>query len=307
MIRSISHLLDMENGPWVAGGCIRRILCRADKDDYDIDVFFRDEAQLKAVSGEMRRIEKRVRGESEPAAETVWSAFGFKMAPASQCNDADKATGLMYERSNTMVPLQLISKYYFPTITALVEDFDFTICQMVTDGYTVHCPHRSINDLYERRLRISPTSSGVRHVARALRYFTYGFEPDETVMKLVETVPQGNYYDPQGGGYIPYDPIIARLISDDIEQQITLSKIGDIYVERDRGVGVAYIHGFPFPAPLAYIYLSCVDMRYHIEAKLAPLWEAKNLGAIGYSSRTAIGQKTFLDAYRRAYAQAGEA
>ena len=303
IIRRLAPLLDFDNGPWVAGGVIRRILTRNDHDGYDIDVFFRDEEQLKRLTPEFRRIEADIR--KEHAEQKGVFHLLFQLAANAVAKAGDDHSGLKHERSNVLVPLQLVNKLFFPTVEALIEDFDFTICQMATDGRTIRCPHRSINDLAERRLRIAPTSSGVRHVSRILRYFTYGFEPDNTVLKLVESAPMGSYYDPTGGGYVPFEKLIDRLKGEDIEQQMILSRVGDMIVERDRGAGIAYIYGYPFPAPIAFIYVLCPDMRYHIAEKLYDLWTAKGLTPLDID-RPMVSPGTFLDAYRRAFNEAGE-
>lgn len=300
LLRAISPLLDLHKGPWVAGGAIRRILTHAEHEDFDIDVFFSGEDQMRKVGPALRAAEKKWREDNGGQEETHF------LAPARAFEAATHGMeGLVYAKSTVFVPLQLISRRYYATPYALIDDIDFTICQMVTDGVTVLCPHRSLNDLHERRLRIAPTSV-VRNNTRIFRYFTYGFEPDETVMKIAQEIPRTSYYNVGGEGYKAFESLRQRLMIANLEHNIILGKLADVIIERDCGVGVAYIYGRPFPAPVAYLYISCPEMREDIDKFMAEVWEQHGLGKSDYTKHPPITPMRFFEAYRQAYRDYGE-
>lgn len=304
LLSRIAHLLDFDNGPWVAGGSIRRIITREESEAFDIDVFFTGDEQRMLIGPQMRKIEREMHAEMFPDdLDGLQNAFCVPHAaiqgPAPQMQRSDNA-GLAFQRSSIFPPLQFVTSHYYQDCEALVKDIDFTICQMVTDGKMIRCPHRSLNDLSEKRLRIS-SSTVVRHNTRIFRYFTYGFEPDESVMSIVENIPGGSYYDPEAGGFTAYKPIVDAMLGDDLSEQITIGKLADVMIERTNGKGTAYLHGYPFPAPLAYLFITCESMRDEIAKLLLPLWDSQKLTIAQYSVIGSVAPKRFFQAYRQAF------
>lgn len=291
LLQRISPVLDLENGPWVAGGVVRRILTHDAHDAHDIDVFFANEDQRHRATPRLRELEEEWR-KSVNENYTSWPEILV-------ANSSDH--GLRHHRSATLIPLQLISKQYFTSSEALIDDIDFTICQMVTDGKVITCPHRSLNDLNERRLRISDKAV-VKTPSRIFRYFSYGFEPDETVMTVAQKAPERAYYDVSAGGLASFNPLIEEMRTRDLGAAIILSKVADLMIERDNGLGIAYLYGFPMPAPLAYIFLFGEGEHGVVEKKMNALWREYQLGdSINYTSRPQISAQRFFDAYRQAY------
>lgn len=302
IIKAIAHLLDYEKGPWVGGGIVRRILTGEIREAHDVDVFFKSPEQLGLFSPKLREIEKNTINKGE-----WWVAQAQMQRTATETHADRDTSGLCYIRSSSHVPLQLVDKMFFPTMEAMLEDFDFTICQMVTDGKTIRYTQEAKRDLDTSQLRIHANSSGVRHVSRMLRYISYGFEPEPQVLKAIAEYPQYSYYDRETGGIGCYGAEIAKLKALDMEDQITLSVLGDVIAERPVGdcrMGVVYMHGYPYPSPLAFLYLlGASPTRDWVLDLLKPLWEAKGLNvSIGHAIPE-VSPTALIGAYSRAYAE----
>lgn len=306
LIARIAPLLDMENGPWVAGGCIRRMLTNSVMGIHDVDVFFASYNQREKLRKQFFEAEKQWREEhgygdslvTTRAVVDIPETFNFT-AIASKSEDMH----IRYTRG-VVPPLQLVPDRYYANAQELVNDIDFTICQMVTDGKIVRCPHRSLNDLHERRLSVATTAK-VKNLSRILRYCSYGYEPDETVLAITDDQQLGQFYsaDQDDSRQIEknFGQVIRSMADMDLTDAIMLGKLSTVMVERHGATSIAYLNGYPLPAPLALIYFTSGDFRGEIRMLMEPIWSKYNLHS--FPKLDGVTLPGLIAAYKKAYAE----
>lgn len=139
-------------GPWLAGGALRRLLLGEDPLASDLDFFFRDAGQAREFQEQLRK---------SPGVEKV---AGGEFAVTYSKPHARRS-----------LKVQAITLRNYSSAADVCDSFDFTICQFATDGTTLTVGDYSLWDLARKRLtvhRISYASSSVR---RLLKYASQGF------------------------------------------------------------------------------------------------------------------------------------
>jgi len=102
--------LDIGDGPWLAGGSIRR-LCDGNHEESDYDIFFKDEQQ-----------------------EAIFRQRLVHALSATTVRDNELNTTYAVKIGNRQVTIQCIHVTYFRAAQDVLDWFDFTICQFLTDG-----------------------------------------------------------------------------------------------------------------------------------------------------------------------------
>ena len=138
------------DGPWIAGGAIRRTLL-GDSLSSDIDYFFRDEAQATAFHDDM--LQRK----------------GWEIRRTEQ----NVTYGLRVE--NATVIVQAIRMGFYPSPAAVIDSFDFTITQFAYDGESLYCGEFSLWDLARKRLALHRLTYGASTVRRLIKYTRQGF------------------------------------------------------------------------------------------------------------------------------------
>lgn len=83
--------------------------------------------------------------------------------------------------------IQLIKNFFYTDIQEIINNFDISVCQIATDGTNWYHSDKFCIDLKEKRLRLlktTPTS-----LKRLIKYWTYGFQPDENDLQLIINNP----------------------------------------------------------------------------------------------------------------------
>lgn len=137
-------------GPWIAGGALRRTILGQEPDS-DFDFFFRDENQLKVFQASLLLRDFRVDRETEHHIQL---------------------RGIVGDKS---VRAQLIKFAYYTNAAAVIDSFDFTICQFAYDGLTLTCGEFSLWDLARKRLAIHKITFPLSTMRRVLKYTNQGF------------------------------------------------------------------------------------------------------------------------------------
>lgn len=138
-------------GPWLAGGALRRTLLRQEPDS-DFDFFFRDAEQLSKFQSELEaRGLRKVR-------ETEHHLHYRGMVDGNVPRD-----------------IQLIRFAHYADAAAVIDSFDFTICQMAFDGLTLSVGSYTLWDLGRKRLALHKITFPVSSMRRVLKYATQGF------------------------------------------------------------------------------------------------------------------------------------
>lgn len=156
---------DMESGPWIAGGVVRRWFENLPA-NADIDVFCKSRFQADAVLFTLLAHER--------------SSVVFKSENATTVSFSD-TKGLPQWK------VQVITRQFYKAADDVIADFDITVCQFLTDGTTMRVGTTSLADLKQRRIRFT---RGVRpqDLPRVIKYIAYGFRPDlRDYRKIIES------------------------------------------------------------------------------------------------------------------------
>lgn len=143
--------LNMQEGPWVAGGAVRRTLMGGGVGESDIDVFCASSEQLAKCRSALEAKGGKQKRETEHNVE-----YSLKIGDSEQ-------------------RIQFIRVAFYESADAVIDSFDFTICQFATDGKEVLCGPYSLWDLSRKRLVVHKITFAVASMRRVLKYTRQGF------------------------------------------------------------------------------------------------------------------------------------
>ncbi len=166
--------LNMETGPWLAGGMVRRIYSGHSTDGTaDWDIWFANQQQYFSAKDRILKLR-----ESLIIADTA-NAITVGLHPNG--------------RPGLPVKVQLIQKKFFANAHEVIADFDFSICQLLTDGYTILTGDTTTDDLASKTIRLCDPNFNVSvkgFFNRVLKYTAYGFSPSsELILQMQKITP----------------------------------------------------------------------------------------------------------------------
>ena len=138
------------DGPWLAGGSLRRMLL-GQRLESDLDFFFRNETQLASFR------------------ETV-EDMGLEKKRETEHHVHYR--GMV---GDTQRDVQCIRFAYSSSADAVVDRFDFTICQFAYDGERLTVGEHALWDLGRKRLAVHKITYPVSSMRRLLKYGAQGF------------------------------------------------------------------------------------------------------------------------------------
>jgi hypothetical protein len=140
-------------GPWIAGGALRRTLLQQEPDS-DFDFFFKDAEQLAAFTAALDRL-------------------GME-----KVRETDHHVHYRGRVGDSALPIdvQCIRFAFYADAAAVIDSFDFTICQFAFDGVTLTTGAYSLWDLGRKRLAVHKVTFPVSSMRRVLKYATQGFK-----------------------------------------------------------------------------------------------------------------------------------
>jgi hypothetical protein len=147
----------LETGPWVAGGSVRKLWTGQPWENQDVDFFFRDRQQLEDFSRGVLHLSDRVEIMIETANATTYK---------------------VHLPSGAERLLQAVRRDFYPTLAAVLDDFDFNLAQFASDGTQMVTRELALEDVRHNRLRRNPASTKKMNPLRVLKYAAYGFDPD---------------------------------------------------------------------------------------------------------------------------------
>lgn len=157
--------LSMKHGPWLAGGAVRRLLQGRSIADGDMDFFFTSKAE--------------------------WQKFFNALQGFEVVHKSDAAITYMVDG----IKVQFIKRLFYDNLDKLFGDFDFTACQVATDGKSIAYGPDSVGDIAANVLRFATVGRITKKtvMGRFLKYLNHGFMPSEEVFsKMVEHGLKGN-------------------------------------------------------------------------------------------------------------------
>lgn len=142
-----------EDGPWLAGGALRRTLLRQEPDS-DFDFFFRDADQLAAFTADLD-----------------WLGMGKLRETEHHIHYRGRVGD-----SALPIDVQCIRFAFYASAEEVIDSFDFTICQFAFDGINLTAGSYSLWDLGRKRLAVHRVTFPVSSMRRVLKYASQGFK-----------------------------------------------------------------------------------------------------------------------------------
>jgi len=155
--------LNMNQGPWLAGGAVRRLYLGQSMGQADWDIWFGNAQQFD-------RAEKLMHGLGADVAHASGNAITFK-----------------YQFEDETHNVQLIRRRFFETAQQVIGQFDFTVCQLITDGCEIVLGRGTSKDLDQRLVRAVSDNLQPYIISRLTKYMVYGYYP---CRELVEQINQ---------------------------------------------------------------------------------------------------------------------
>jgi hypothetical protein len=150
------------DGPWIAGGSVRRLISRLPQDS-DFDFFFRDQAQFDAFCEELRKL----------AVATNENEFTMTFElPATNAKPIDQDE---FTPAGPALKVQAIRLSFFDSLDAAIDSFDFSICQCGYDGTNLVFGPWALFDIASKRLVPGRISYGTSSLRRMIKYARQGF------------------------------------------------------------------------------------------------------------------------------------
>jgi hypothetical protein len=156
-------------GPWIAGGALRRTLLGQEPAS-DFDFFFQSPEQLNAFR---ERLE----------------ASGFRMLRETEHHLHFQGK---VEGSDLPIDAQLIRFAFYADAKAVIDSFDYTICQLAFDGDSLTLGDFTLWDLGRKRLAIHKVTFPVSTMRRMLKYTRQGFYACAGAMEAILKATQDN-------------------------------------------------------------------------------------------------------------------
>lgn len=147
-------------GPWLAGGAIRRTLIGMNLDS-DFDFFFHDVDQLAVF---------RKAIESKGAKKTA--------------NNEHAETYILKITGKDRI-IQLIKMGFYESAEQLLDSFDFTVTQLAYDGTDFIFGKYTLWDLSRKRLALHKLTYGVSSTRRLIKYTNQGFTACAGVLQSI--------------------------------------------------------------------------------------------------------------------------
>ena len=147
----------LDFGPWIAGGAARRLLQGKTFEEGDVDFFFANFSD--------------------------WQKY-------VDCMD-EKDIVAKTKQANTYcvngIKIQLIKRKFYKSLDKVFSDFDFSACQVATDGLEIASSEQAYDDVMNNILRFAPKGVIAKHtlVQRMAKYVGHGFIPESGMFKMI--------------------------------------------------------------------------------------------------------------------------
>lgn len=185
---------NIKTGPWIAGGAALAWYNGQPAGSGDVDIFFASKEQFDET---LQRIQQAFNDKNEkpyfsPIVNGGWSAGDELEFYASSNN----SVSVLFDSPNALTlstrrlekdggaidwRIQLIRKHYFSSWQDIINMFDITVCQVVTDGMMYYLGPQTAKDIKHKKLHFTKLQSD--SVKRLIKYWSYGYEPESTLLE----------------------------------------------------------------------------------------------------------------------------
>lgn len=166
---------NMQHGPWIAGGACINWFRGREVELNDIDVYCADAQQRSLVIKNLRQYGFWENISTENAI-TLNKNSDIRVVQYDAIDESISANiPLKIEQTGKDFKTQIICKQFFSSPQEIIDTFDFSVCQIVTDGFEIFTGIHTLKDLQNNILRIEHPSPAL--FKRLTKYIAYGFNP----------------------------------------------------------------------------------------------------------------------------------
>lgn len=193
LVESLNLQLDSVNGPWIAGGCVRRLWYDQPWNTVDVDIFYQNNHQFEKNAGKLKALHVQFYNsiiDNTPSniLDDI-DIFTKKLGDQSLDGlhavpyETNNATTYKIKINNKIYKIQSIKRSWHKSSTEMLNEFDFTVCNFFTDGINLFATADAINDCNNQQLNFNQNVSRKLNAGRVIKYSLYGFNPSIEIMK----------------------------------------------------------------------------------------------------------------------------
>jgi hypothetical protein len=188
---------DLENGPWIAGGCARLLWFGKPWMDHDVDLFFPNFEKFNLANAALR-FHHALDGMSR-ADDSSNVLLARSSDQLFETDNAITYTTILPSDRTTSAKVQIIRTAWHENLRSVWSNFDFTACKFATDGKVVVADPSAVDDCQRKRLRMNPQSIRRASAIRTLKYSIYGFNADpDIISELISQYRDGTISNDMG-------------------------------------------------------------------------------------------------------------
>lgn len=183
--RIFSQYCNLEEGPWIAGGCARKVWEGKSWQTQDVDFFFRTPDQFATMVNRIAEFGSMENKYETKNAITYSIYIGPNINPSIWNLDTLADVSEEHSKAKNNLTIQLIQKRWYQTAWQLITDFDLGLSQFVTDGKVILTTDQAIEDATSGIIR--PNKDFPKEITpmRLTKYCAYGYDPDIELLKTV--------------------------------------------------------------------------------------------------------------------------
>jgi hypothetical protein len=253
--------LDFEKGPWIAGGILRRILMGEYTSPHDIDVF------AQTTSHEVEQLCVLASESIDQKRNSIINRWDWGNTPLSKIMKtvANRDARPMSTRDHHGGHVQYTTRPDITTPDSLMKDFDFTVCQLISDGEYIWATEEAIRDIQDRRLNL--TTPTIRtSSSRIIRYTSNGFNPSLEVIEKLSNETEYHYYENVVGVNLLNS---IQCGEDSLHDLSVLGELNSYHIDFDNNIVMVGKHPFPLHMGLTYLL---VHNKNSIVELMKPEW-----------------------------------
>lgn len=160
--------LNMNVGPWLAGGAIRRLFEKNHKEG-DFDIYCKGPDQFETICDKFYHMPSG-HGSWKKIIETK-NAVTFSVSPVIENEKQEPYT------------IQIIKRYFGNTPEKIIGSFDFTNSQLLTDGEILLVGQTTLDDIKNRTLIMNNIVSGISGVRRLMKFENEGYRVSNDLIR----------------------------------------------------------------------------------------------------------------------------
>lgn len=173
----IQPFCNRTEGPWAAGGSVRKVWQGKPWKEQDIDFFFRSYDQFETMRSLIANMSNASVYFSSDNAITYNLDLNNKPITDERIWNLQDLQAAADKQKN-ILRIQLIKKNFHNSLNDLLNSFDIGLSQFASDGQSIFATEQAVKDCTDGVIRPAGSSSRFPSPNRVLKYLAYGFEPE---------------------------------------------------------------------------------------------------------------------------------